>query len=265
MLPDLHIGFSRGRSGGLVFPSLSEFSTVYCDPHSQRLWHSQESINRCFSGTLCFFHDLTDVGNLISGSSPFSKTSFNIRKFTVHVLLKPSLENFVITHLGLDSSNFLPPSFSKGFPCGSAGKESSCNAGDLDSIPGLVRPSWTRKGYPFQYSGLENSMDCIVHGVAKSQTGLGDFHFSSFSKLVRSDHVKPNSATSLQHCRPSSFHGHLPSPNHPWTFTVVPSLISLPPRVPHSNFSCILLTFICLQYRLALVIFVLFCLKNFYS
>ena len=39
MLPDLHIGFSRGRSGGLVFPFLSEFSTVYCDPHSQRLSH----------------------------------------------------------------------------------------------------------------------------------------------------------------------------------------------------------------------------------
>ena len=38
---DLHIGFSRGGSGGLVFPSLSEFSTVYCDPHSQKLWHSQ--------------------------------------------------------------------------------------------------------------------------------------------------------------------------------------------------------------------------------
>ena len=39
MLPDLYTGFSRGRSGGLVFPSLSEFPTVYCDPHSQRLWH----------------------------------------------------------------------------------------------------------------------------------------------------------------------------------------------------------------------------------
>ena len=38
---DLHTDFSRGRSGGLVFPSLSDFSTVYCDPHSQRLWHSQ--------------------------------------------------------------------------------------------------------------------------------------------------------------------------------------------------------------------------------
>ena len=41
VVPDLHIGFSRGRSGDVVFPSLSEFSTVYCDPHSQRLWHSQ--------------------------------------------------------------------------------------------------------------------------------------------------------------------------------------------------------------------------------
>ena len=41
LLPDLHTGFSRGRSGGLVFPSLSEFSAVYCDPHSRRLWHSQ--------------------------------------------------------------------------------------------------------------------------------------------------------------------------------------------------------------------------------
>ena len=44
----LPIGFSRGRSCGLVFPSLSEFSTVYYDPHSQRLWHSQQSRNRCF-------------------------------------------------------------------------------------------------------------------------------------------------------------------------------------------------------------------------
>ena len=42
----------------------------------------------------CFFHDPGDVGNLISGSSAFSKTSLNIRKFTVHILLKPGLENF---------------------------------------------------------------------------------------------------------------------------------------------------------------------------
>ena len=55
-------------------------------------------------------------------------------------------------------------------PCGSAGKESACNAGDLGSIPGLGRPSRERKGSPLQYSGLEKPMDCTVHVVAKSQT-----------------------------------------------------------------------------------------------
>ena len=53
------------------------------------------------------------------------------------------------------------------FPCGSAGEESACNAGDLGSIPGLGRFPGEGKGYPLQYSGLENSMDCIVHGVAE--------------------------------------------------------------------------------------------------
>ena len=65
-----------------------------------------------------------------------------------------------------------------GFPCGSAGKEITCNAGVLCSIPGLGRPLREGKGYPLQYSGLENSVDCIVHGVAKSWTRLSDFHFS---------------------------------------------------------------------------------------
>ena len=63
-----------------------------------------------------------------------------------------------------------------GLPCGSAGKESSCNAEDLGSIPGLGRPPGEGTGYPLQYSGLENSMDCIVHGVSKSQTRLSEFH-----------------------------------------------------------------------------------------
>ena len=54
-----------------------------------------------------------------------------------------------------------------GFPCGSAGKESASNAGDLGSIPGLGRSPEEGKGYPLQYSGLENSMDYIVHMVAK--------------------------------------------------------------------------------------------------
>ena len=52
----------------------------------------------------------------------------------------------------------------RGFPSGSAGKESVCNAGDLGSIPGLGRSPGEGKGYPFQYSGLENPMDYTVHG-----------------------------------------------------------------------------------------------------
>ena len=64
-----------------------------------------------------------------------------------------------------------------GFPCGSAGKETACNVGDLSPIPGLRRSPGEGKGYPLQYSSLENSMDCIVHGVANSQTELSDFHF----------------------------------------------------------------------------------------
>ena len=94
LLPDLHTGFSRGRSGGLVFPSLSEFSTVYCDPHSQRLCIVNKAEIDVFLELSCFFDDPADVGNFISGSSAFSKTSLNIWKFMVHVLLKPGLENF---------------------------------------------------------------------------------------------------------------------------------------------------------------------------
>ena len=64
-----------------------------------------------------------------------------------------------------------------GFPCDSAGKESICNVGVLGSIPGLGRCPGDGKGYPLQYSGLENSMDCVVDGVAKSWTRLSDLHF----------------------------------------------------------------------------------------
>ena len=80
MLPDLHIGFSRGRSGGLVFPSLSEFSTVYCDPHKDFGIVNKAEID-VFLELSCFFYDPVDVGNLISGSSVFSKSNLNICKF----------------------------------------------------------------------------------------------------------------------------------------------------------------------------------------
>ena len=57
-----------------------------------------------------------------------------------------------------------------GFPCSSAGKESACSVGVLGSIPGLGLSPGEGKGYLLQYFGLENSIGCIVHGVAKSQT-----------------------------------------------------------------------------------------------
>ena len=63
------------------------------------------------------------------------------------------------------------------FPGGSADKESACNVGDLGLIPELGRSPGGGKGSPLQYSGLENSMDYTVHGVAKSQTRLSDFTF----------------------------------------------------------------------------------------
>ena len=59
---------------------------------------------------------------------------------------------------------------------GSADKESACNKGNQGSVPGLGRSVGEGKGYPLQYSGLENSMDCIVQGVAKSWTRLSNFH-----------------------------------------------------------------------------------------
>ena len=71
----------------------------------------------------------------------------------------------------------LPTPVFLGFPGGSAGKESTCNVRDLGWIPGLGRSPGEGKGYPLQYSCLENSMDYRVHEVAKSWTQLIDSHF----------------------------------------------------------------------------------------
>ena len=66
-----------------------------------------------------------------------------------------------------------------GLPCGSVGNESTCHAGDPGLVPGLGRSSGDGKGSTLQYAGLENSMDCMVHGVAKSQTRLSDLRLQS--------------------------------------------------------------------------------------
>ena len=67
----------------------------------------------------------------------------------------------------------------KGFPAGSASKESTCNAGELGSIPGLGKSPGEGNGYLLQYSGLENSVDWIVHGVTKSRKRPSDFSLSA--------------------------------------------------------------------------------------
>ena len=72
---------------------------------------------------------------------------------------------------------------SGGFPGGSAGKESSRNVENLGSIPRLGWSPAEGNSYPLQYSGLENSKDCVVHGVTKSWTRLSNFHFPSLMYL----------------------------------------------------------------------------------
>ena len=90
----------------------------------------------------CFFYDPADVGNLISGSSAFSKSSLNIWKLSVHILLKPCLENFEHHFASLwDECSCAVvwtffQMFEHCFPCGSAGKESAYIEGDLSLIPG---------------------------------------------------------------------------------------------------------------------------------
>ena len=94
MLLDLHTEFWRGRSGGLVSPSLSEFSTVYVIHKVKGFGIVNKAEVDVFLELPCFFFDPTDVHNLISGSSAFSKSILNIWNLTVHVLLKSGLDNF---------------------------------------------------------------------------------------------------------------------------------------------------------------------------
>ena len=160
MLPDLHTNFSRGRSGGLVFPSLSEFSTVYCDPHK-----SFGKINKAeidvFLELSCFFHDPADVGNSISGSSAFSKTSLNIRKFTVHILLKPGLENF---------EHYFTSVWDQ------------CNCVVV----------WAFFGIAFLWDWKKNCQNASKFGKLSSghRTGKGQFSFQSQRKGIKLDDLK---------------------------------------------------------------------------
>ena len=91
---------------------------------------------------------------------------FPLASLLFSAICKASLENH-FCHLAFVS---LGDGLDWGFPGGSAGNESACSAGDLGLIPGLGRSPGQGNSYPLQYSGLENSMDCIVPGVEKSRT-----------------------------------------------------------------------------------------------
>ena len=91
-----------------------------------------------------------------------------------------AMQETVVQFLGREDPlerDKLPTPVTLGFPGGSDGKESTCNAGGLGLSPGLGRSPREGNGYPLQYSDLENPVDCIVHRVAKNQTQMSDFHF----------------------------------------------------------------------------------------
>ena len=94
LLPDLHTGFLRGRSVVWYSHLLKNFPQFIVIHTVEAFGIVNKAEIDVFLELSCFFNDLADVGNLISGSSAFSKTSLNIWKFTVHVLLTPGLENF---------------------------------------------------------------------------------------------------------------------------------------------------------------------------
>ena len=94
LLPDLPTDFSGGRSGGLVFPSFQNFPQFIVVHTVKGFGIVNKAEIDVFLELSCFCDDPADVGNLISGSSASSKTSLNIWKFMVQVLLKPGLENF---------------------------------------------------------------------------------------------------------------------------------------------------------------------------
>ena len=93
-----------------------------------------------------------------------------------------------------------------GFPGGSAGKESACNSGNLGLTLGLGRSPGEWNGYPLQYSGLGNSLECIVHEGTKSRTPLSDFHFhmrKTDKKFKNNQQLKKNSmfpSAKTQYC-----------------------------------------------------------------
>ena len=95
MLLDLHTGFSGGKSGGLVFPLFKNFPQ-FVGSHTVKGFNVviEAEVDTIVEFSCLFYDTKANVGNLISGFSAFSKSILNVWKFLVHILLKPTLENF---------------------------------------------------------------------------------------------------------------------------------------------------------------------------
>ena len=156
-LPDVQAGFRKGRG-------TRDRISIIC-------WITEQA--RKFQKNFCFIDcakafDCVDHNKLWKILKEMGKPD--------HLTRLPRNLYAGVPRVSTKLSNLLALSCSWGFPGGSDGKESTYNEGNLGSIPGLGRYPGKGNSYLLQYSGLENSMDCIVHGVAKSRTQLNDFH-----------------------------------------------------------------------------------------
>ena len=130
----------------------------------------------CMAESLCYSPET--ITTMLTGYNPIQNKK--LKEKTKPTKTKQKYQSIFLICYFIGSSRWM------GFPDSSVGKESICNAGDLGLIPGLGRSPGEGNDYPLQYSGLENSTDCIVHGVAKCWTQLNDFtslHLSLLSWL----------------------------------------------------------------------------------
>ena len=149
-------------SGDNLLP-VSKLLTFLCVHTRQRTEQRSKLSNDCYKGS-----------SLILQAPPSWPHQTLITSQTRHLLISShwqGQDRISTCEFGGDSN------IQGGCPHSSVGKESSCSAGDPGSIPGLGRSPGEGKGYPLQYSGLENSMDYTVLVVAESRTRLSDFHF----------------------------------------------------------------------------------------
>ena len=160
MLKWVAISFSRGSSWPRDWTYISCIAGGFFTTEPLRKPNS-------FSESLLFVYPPNDFYNLMTTFTTFAHSILFFIKYSFFWI------NIILALWILSFNNF---------PCGSAGKESTCNVGDLGSIPGLGRSTEEGKGYLLQYSGLENSMD-TVHGVTKSWTWLSDFQLTSLHYL----------------------------------------------------------------------------------